>query len=355
MNDEMDAVRSRRSGARSHISGHPAFVPIVTIWAAAMLGLSILVIPMAMAEQLGAIFGLTQFAPLALAAIAGLIGALTGFGGARLFRSYQSEPLVRTPALPFEQAVAEPVDPQQSPSAVEEDKGIDEEVSQDDVLSADVLILADAIAEEAPADAEPTDPAMRARDQSEHMEQQTDDQSQALVEAEPAVVEASTPAKITPFLPWPDGLEQPVAEVIAVPAPKAAPSPDNKQIERNDSMAELAPKPAIESAAPGKAVQQLRSEAIDKMNMVQLLERFAVALGDYRQHADAPHSLSVDYSMANPNIAGPSEALDALTDPIDGRSDDHLRTGVSIRTRAIETENALRDALAKLDRLNGAA
>ena len=160
----------------------------------------------------------------------------------------------------------------------------------------------------------------------------------------PAPAEQRTQA--TQFMPWPDALEQPAVEIVTIAEPTMNRGDGKEQAAASQPEVEPAQAPPVQRALPGKAVQQLRGAPVDGLNMVQLLERFAVALEDHRLHSN----VAADFGTISP-----SEALDALSYPVDDKTNGHLRTGVSVRTRAIETENALREALSKLDRLSGAA
>lgn len=290
------------------LSQHAAYVPIISVWAAALLALPLLVMPAAMATGLGNGLGLPDLSPITLSAIASCLGAIVGFGSARSVAAYQSP--ADKPALA---AFAPPVLAQLDEHA---------EVHPD---IEDVLVL-----------------------------------EETSIEPEISVQPIPVPTRPTNFLPWPDGLEQPRAEIIppeAMPkpveaAPAAAPAQPIAPPIANISVKFEEPAPA--TPVGGKAVQQLRGADVADLNMVQLLERFAVALDHHREAVGEADSGQQTHAHGQTGATQADPQI-PITNFYPDSDIDAPRSGVSTRTRAIETENALRNALSDLDRLSGAA
>jgi hypothetical protein len=76
------------------ITSHPAFATLIALWAAAVLGLTVAVLPAAVLERWLASAGLTDFAPLtaslraAVGATAAIVGGLLGYALARRLIRY---------------------------------------------------------------------------------------------------------------------------------------------------------------------------------------------------------------------------------------------------------------------------
>ena len=293
------------------LSQDAAYVPIVSVWAAALLALPLLVMPAAMATALGVGIGLPELSPIALSAIAACLGALVGFGAARSIAAYQSKGDTPTSA-PAVQAVGEQI-------------ADEPEVQADDE---DILVL-----------------------------------EETSIEPEVVAQPIPKPTRATNFPPWPDGLEQPSAEIIL---PEAMPKPAAPvEVAPEAPLAQpIAPpianisvkfeKPVPATPIGGKAVQQLRGADVADLNMVQLLERFAVALDHHREavgEAGRGQQIRADGQAG----AAQADQQSPVTNFYPDSDIDAPRSGVSTRTRAIETENALRNALSDLDRLSGAA
>jgi len=334
------AMPNKRALNQRPVSQHAAYVPIVSVWAAALLSLPLQVMPPAMATGLGADVGLAGLSAAILATLAAGLGALLGFGAARsiaarqstLGRSVQAS-IVDAPVSEIAAEIVQPTPTQ------------------------DILVL-----EEANIEPDEAGGAI-----AEH----------EILVPEPIPEPIPDPAQeltvAVNFLPWADALEQPSAEIIsAAPIPEAAPeaepetAPEVEQIAKPVAVLEAIPaqllpqpaetisvkidEPAQATSIGGKAVRQLRGTHVADLNMVQLLERFAVALDHYRDAAD---------SQQGDDLGDTIEAQSARPSPMTNfypESDAvSPRSGVSTRTRAIETENALRNALNDLDRLSGAA
>lgn len=83
---------------RRPITSHPAFVPLIALWLAALLGLTVAVLPGQAVERALAAAGLTALVPLtpagriAACAIAAAIGALAGYALARPFARSNGDP-----------------------------------------------------------------------------------------------------------------------------------------------------------------------------------------------------------------------------------------------------------------------
>ncbi|MEP5937828.1 MAG: hypothetical protein ABJ239_05840 [Erythrobacter sp.] len=346
MSDSNEGAAGHASRGKTPISQHPAFVIIVSVWAAALLGLPMLVMPATLAQGFAENLGLGAVAQTLIAAIAAIVGTTGGYGVARAVKSRQSQTFLS--------------DLQDSPQIEE-------------VLEIEPEVEAEVETEAKPeVEAKPQDGAEQ--------------------ESQAAHYTITMP---TQFVPWPDDLPQPEVEILVAPPrkigrkvePKVEPeiehaaesqpvdetpaeAPVETQFEAQaDPGGELAPsQPVAEQETPslqphrqpqrqpiGKAVQKLRGEAVGDLNMMQLLERFAIAMADHREHAVTVQADQNHAPQKQATVASLSQALDALDDPLGDHEPGHLRTGVSVRTRAIETESALQEALIKLARLSGAA
>lgn len=101
---------------RRPIASHPAFAPVIALWFAALLGLTVAVLPAALIAPLLATMGMDQLLPLPPAArvtasaLAATIGALIGFVLARPFArraGRDPRPLYSETEPPFEDTVDE--------------------------------------------------------------------------------------------------------------------------------------------------------------------------------------------------------------------------------------------------------
>ena len=73
--------RRKKKGAKPSIAAHGAFVPLVTVWGAALLSLSLLVMPQAVIDRFIAVSGLGAFADMMRYALAGTGAVLGGAFG----------------------------------------------------------------------------------------------------------------------------------------------------------------------------------------------------------------------------------------------------------------------------------
>lgn len=115
---------------RRPITGHPAFAPLIALWFAALLGLTVAVLPALVLERILAAAGLGELVPLTLpvriaaSAVAAAIGALVGYGLARPFTQRAAgdpRPLYAESEPPFDDAASEA--PARRPLRVREEFG----------------------------------------------------------------------------------------------------------------------------------------------------------------------------------------------------------------------------------------
>ena len=345
------AAANMRPQSKCPLSQHMAYVPIISLWTGALLALPLLVMPSAMATGLGESVGLADQSAAILSTLAAGLGALVGFGAARTIAARQSVVGRPMPTLfvdaPIAEATAEPVQSGRTENILR---------LEDTCIAADDV--ADEIAGSAIFEVEPPK-----CDADEIADAGADEIARESEIADPDPAPDLTIA--VNFPPWPDAMEQPDAQIMS--AAKPAEIAPNVEVEAEAVIVpeaetvKPAPHPAkapsVESDAPdqatpigGKAVRQLRSKDVADLNMVQLLERFAVAMDHHRDTADGQQS-------AAPGHANLSQGrhMDPGTKFYPDSDIDGQRSGVSTRTQAIETENALRNALNDLDRLSGAA
>ena len=262
------------------ISTHKAFVPLIAVWVAALLGGIVGLLP---AQVIAATrLDLSQ---LALAGAATVTGGLIGLIAARLFGVIQNRSVQRRQKL-TDEVVAEPVAPITIAELEEaETAGEKGENSIIEPLEPDASL----------------EPAPQASDAFENLapdewELPPDDPHFADIELR-------------------DLLGAPTSESHASES-KSESEAALEQYEEQIEDAEFEPVEEVtsETALPseftqhGKAVNLLRTQNTNQLAMPQLIERFAVALDEHRQLAyHAPHSYSLP--APPPNMTGHLQVL----------------------------------------------
>ncbi|WFL78485.1 hypothetical protein P7228_05310 [Altererythrobacter arenosus] len=332
---------------RQPLAAHPAFAAILCLWVAALFGLAVMVLPGAMLEGLVARSGLAAVLPAAepplgstarflVAAAAAVFGGVAGFMIARL--------LARLTARKARVAVENVADPEiEDPVFAPE---IDSEEEDPFPFDIDPDMLDDEIEEPAIAEisVEPSEPAILT---IEELDQAGLDRAVAKDEAQDWDFEQAShdPEDFRPDVgAW--GLEEEVEdfEPTPEPAPLAhAPSPH--------SVAPQAPAP---DARDG--LGRLRSRRLEELSLAEMVERFGGALSEHRDAIERDPALR---NEVQPVIAA---ALKALTGHERAKraaptqyqaTQGNAALDISTREQAEATEEALREALEKLQRMSG--
>lgn len=286
-------------GARAPISAHKAFVPLLGGWGAALGGLSVAVIPG------------TSFLPTLLAALA--CGGVAYFVATKL----RQKAMATTTVGPnIEQATAErllPIDP----GAELGSESLDEPVDQADVEAYE-RERAEAEAEEAAKFAQP----------------ELEAEFEPIAEDE---FELSASFELTSDAPS----ETP--EPIAVASAANDEADSEAATEEPQETEAPAPQTAPEFV-PGAAIRGLRDIPKDELSLIQMVERFAAALHEH----SAVHGENAQ-PRRDAALASALRALGMFTDDKPDEPQDETLA------KADETERELREALAKLQKLSGAA
>lgn len=355
--------RARSRNTSGSIAGHRLFVPMLTIWGAALMGLAVIVLPASSIARITTLSGLGMLGSMAqfiLAGIAALLGGGIGFviGAAFRDRTTRAEEKLSVVSVVSSRRVR-PIDPaielgsesldapiESMPFGVEEDSEFEEldEASQPQPTLGELSQRGYDI--EAPMDCAAAD---------EHASgEQGFTRSQfknALIETcEGATCEAAPAEK-------PRALD--LGEFAELPGRNAVWVEEEAEAEAVQASAESGPKTKAKPVLPTNALEKLRQTAPENLSLVQMVERFAGALHDHQQaeRASLPkNGLGRDTALA--------EALKALTlfteRGFDQASPQSINAGDGASAGAGQgdlghTERELRAALVKLQTLRGAA
>lgn len=272
------------STRKAPLSRHPAFMPLIAAWLAALLGGSMAVLPAGMinAGLAQAPFALPAFAAsqIAMAGLAAILGAGLGWAAARAVYAVQHRPDKSASAIEHavsdteeaEVVEAQPVEPlrifelEECALPVVEQEVVEAEVIEAEVFE-DHVTVQEQVADDIAPVPQPYDDAPFYADI---------DLSQLL--GAPRVEDAEQ--NETAVLSGMATGQIPVREPEQETKPEATPPPVSTQ-------------PQAKFQQHGKAVNLLRAHDTRKLAMPQLIERFAVALDDQRRLAEnAAHSYS---------------------------------------------------------------
>lgn len=251
------------STRKAPLSRHPAFMPLIAAWLAALLGGSMAVLPAGMinAGLAQAPFALPAFAAsqIAIAGLAATLGAGLGWAAARAVYAVQHRPEKSASAI--EHAVSD----------TEESEVVEAEVIEAEVIEAEVfedhVTVQEQVADDIAPVPQPYDDAPFYADVG---------LSELL--GAPRVEDAEQ--NETAILSGMAMGQMPVMEPEQETKPETTPPPVSTQ-------------PQAKLPQHGKAVNLLRAHDTRKLAMPQLIERFAVALDDQRRLAEnAAHSYS---------------------------------------------------------------
>ena len=344
----------RSSQARSKVQlpsrsvvAHKSFVPLLTVWGAALLGGALLVVPasatLAFATKvgLGSLGGLAKF-------VLALIGAIAGGGLAFLAATAFQKRVAGGNAFEGE---LEPIDPSTELGSESLDEPIEQlpfgAEEEQTVELTDVLEQASQEVEE-PQRRRSISNLVGGGGDTAHEESSEDE----LVLTKPSQdVEA-----VEPCVEDPKPREVDLAEFAALPGRNAVwvEEPSEKPASQTQEDVEAPALPLASVAAPAKsALERLRERPTGELSLVEMVERFAGALHE-RQEAERERHPNGG-PKRDPALAEALKALamfnedgfdvGALTNP-----DPDIATAELSRT-----EQELRAALSKLQNLRGAA
>lgn len=391
----------RRGKSKTSIAAHPLFVPALTLWGAAVAGLAVFVLPEATIQNItaaSALGVLGGFARLFFAALAAAIGAaLFYFVGNTISRKLpgRSGTVVNRAS-----AAVRPIDPASELGSESLDSPIEDEPFSQEPMALDEE---DALIDEDYAD------TFDLPEELDWVEEEGGDfEEDASADIPDLVNEEIEPSSGPAIAPEPEYVADIVADVSydepAVPEPKSraarafsrAKRPEGKKIELVQALNGHLARMAAESNAKTKtsassnddldlgafdqigdevqlptssaahapkvrdghprmetAVEKLRSVPPQDLSLVQMVERFALALQDHKKASTAnPQS-----EQTQERDAALAEALKALS-----KFTEHGFNAVGGNENTADAdgsqnphESQIRDAMGKLQGLRGAA
>ncbi len=365
---QRDKPRRRQRRSALGIANHRVFVPVLAGWGAALGGLSVAILPgsliasIMMATGLAALGGFARPAlAVSVACVCGLAAFLAARAVRRIVTDQPSEHILSKvaarkvhPIDPASELGSESLDAPLGESLAEADAATHEDgedpshnwaahwpLDEPFELDADHAISGEGEVQEAPALAPALDPA----------------------EAEPSVADhGADDAADQPAPLQPGSLQRDKVWVIGSEAEVALPQePAEEPAHESGTLANR------HAAAPASGIERLRQARTEDLSLVELVERFAAALHDHQQHARrreaADHTTAECASTEAPaRDAALAEALKALAQFTQDDAPGGQSTGQSAGHsggqsigRVGETERALRNALARLQDMRGAA
>jgi hypothetical protein len=372
--DQHPAKRKRASSGRSGfdaIAAHGAFMPILVIWGAALFGLSVIVLPETTIARMSVIAGLDRYG---FAEAGAALGALLGLLIAaplrrRALGRLQNVAIVKKATA----SRVDPIDPSTELGSASLDAPIE---AMPFGAARDPEVPADA--PQAPtADRQPTlgELAKRGYEMDapeDHLPDSRADENDlrfnhrhfraALIEVcEGASCEA---AATSPLVEKPQRAAAPTTRPTAPSLPERPRELDLAEFAqlpgRNAVWVEEQPKAAhpVQAASPPRAEQlippataleKLRQTPPEQLSLVEMVERFAAALHEHQSAERRRQPLG-----GPPRDVALAEALKALSLFTD-RGFDRAAPAQATPNEYGETERELREALARLQTLRGAA
>lgn len=272
------------STRKAPLSRHPAFMPLIAVWLAALLGGSIAVLPTGMigAGLAQAPFAVPAFAAsqITLAGLAALLGAGLGWAAARTIFAVQHRP--DKPASAIERGVSE----------TEEEEAV--EVQPVEPLRiVELEELAQPVVEREVVEAEVIEPEV-VEDLAPEQEHEVDDVATAPQPYDDAPFYADVGLSELLGAPRVEAAEPDEAPIFADVASEQIPVTEPEQETKPETTPlSASTQPHAKPPQHGKAVNLLRAHDTQELAMPQLVERFAVALDDQRRLAEsAAHSYS---------------------------------------------------------------
>ncbi len=342
----------KKKRKKASISTHAIFVPLLTVWGAALAGLCVFVAPpsaLAAFRAVPFVGGLPHLAKIGVAAVA---GALLALFVALIWRKVAAKPAAKKAAA-AKQIASEPMEDAVEPIDPVADLGVD---SLDTPLSAEEAEALEALEDRSCEPA--SDPLVLFEDQiCEAHGAQVPAEAAVHPETGNPVGEFAEPAaeshqEVAQLADQPREVD--LAEFGAMPgrsgvwieeqAPEAEPE-TQLAAEEDENRPLLAVKPDRDAPT---ALAKLRQVHPKDLSMVQMVERFAAALHD-RQEAELNGAVSRKVSGSETALADALKALDMFSEsgfhPAGEGANDELQS----------TTRELRDALSKLRTLSGAA
>lgn len=272
------------STRKAPLSRHPAFMPLIAVWLAALLGGSMAVLPAGMinAGLAQAPFALPAFAAsqIAIAGFATIFGAGLGWAAARAVYAVQHRPDKSASAIEHavsdteeaEAVEAPPVEPLRIVELEEcAQPEVEPEIVEAEVIEAEVF-----------------------EDHVTVQEQVADDIAPVPQPYEDAPFYADVGLSELLGAPRVEDAEQNETVIVSGMATGQMPVMEPEQETKPETTPPpVSTQPQAKLPQHGKAVNLLRAHDTQKLAMPQLIERFAVALDDQRRLAEnAAHSYS---------------------------------------------------------------
>lgn len=296
---------------RAPIARHPAFGAIITAWLAALMGL-----------------GTFVWSGKVLAALAAaILGGLVGWFGARFISRNAGSQSSRSERENTSEN-SETCEPEESVVPLFES----ETETENAVDSPDLPEMPD----DRPAFIEVNELGLASLDADIESETDLDDfswQTSASVGA----------------VEWPEHVEE-ISNNEPVAWVEAETELTEQPVVADPDPVEL----SIEACDPDSAAKVLRSQKIEDMSLVQMIERFALALDEQRE-LRAANGSAIARDLPDPALVEALRTLPLINKNrgLQYATDGNAALDISVAAQADETEAALREALEKLQRMSG--
>ncbi len=359
---------------RQPLASHKSFVPLVAGWGAAFAGLVIAVLPagtIASITQTAQLTALGGFSRIVLAVLAALFGGLIALAIARAVRNAAAPLASEHDEFEEDHGEVRPIDPSAELGSESLDAPIEaHEVAEvpSDEYDVEVEFALDDVVAASDQDGVNDDAWIEAAEISEEPLElgeigeilgAAELAGTGEVDAHLAVEPESEYEYERPLLATKPGKSAPPVLPHEEPQPEPAPEPVVEPESELEPEAETeleivaTPEPmAIPEDAPdflkGSAVKRLREMPTEDMSLMQMVERFATALHTHQ----AAHGKAAQ-PRRDAALAEALRALSLFTDNQRDASSGEASDGFT--DRAQQTERELREALAKLQKLSGAA
>lgn len=329
---------------KAPITGHPAFPVTVALWFAALFGMGSLLVQPGLLESLVLAIRLDRLIPAAapplgftartlVAVLLAGTGGLIGFAVGRAIRGSAGAPRREAPAQSVQRGrAAAPAPAAEAPAGVQAMAGPADD--NDDLARLEAAregipprrrglhtqLVADTFADPAPMQApEPTILNLGDLTAIEPIGSASDGLAAPGTFAAPAASEPA-PARVnpaTPTDPLPAVAAAPPAAAVAE-APAAAPQPAAPE--------PVPARPAAPAFRPrqGTAADVLRQAPLDTLGVVELVERFALALAERRVREAAPAQAQGPAARPEPAEPHPEAAVIAVSAGLNGHANGHL-------------------------------
>ena len=346
--------QSKKAPNVRSIAKHKAFVPILAVWGAVLLGGTVIVLPADLVSGVSNSIGLGAlggFAHAVVALMAAVMGGLIGFlcastiqrrtSGSTEVAKVEDEFDLIDPATDLgSSSLDDPVE--EMPFAKEGDGAIDKDL-------ADLLDYAD--------NSDPGTGRRRSLEQLVSAQEQPEDELLLSKPLDPfedgeAELEAGSEDGSSEDTPRELGLEEfaalPGLDGVWIEAPI-----DEVSYESEEAQTSAAPTLAAIAVPEKSALEKLRERPTEELSMVEMVERFAGALHE-RQSAEREHRSGSSHSRDSA-LADALKALSLFTEAGFDAQNGHSEPSDRPEDELDRTERDLRAALNKLQNLRGAA